>query len=57
MRAPFYSFGVIPANAYEGLEGDTPTFTVGALWLVHDSVWDILSRPSPNRFGPMSAPG
>jgi TRAP transporter TAXI family solute receptor len=37
-RAPFYSFGVIPANAYEGLEGDTPTLTVGALWLVRDSV-------------------
>ena len=37
-RAPFYSFGVIPASAYEGLEGDTPTLTVGALWLVRDSV-------------------
>jgi len=37
-RAPFYSFGVIPASAYEGLEGATPTLTVGALWLVRDSV-------------------
>ena len=37
-RAPFYSFGVIPTSAYEGLEGDTPTLTVGALWLVRDSV-------------------
>ena len=37
-RAPFYGFGVIPTSAYEGLEADTPTLTVGALWLVRDSV-------------------
>lgn len=37
-RAPFYSRGVIPRTAYEGLEEDTPTLTVGAVWLVRDSV-------------------
>lgn len=37
-RAPFYAPGVIPRTAYEGLEADVPTLTVGALWLVRDSV-------------------
>ena len=37
-HAPFYGTGVIPRTAYEGLEGDVPTLTVGALWLVRDSV-------------------
>ncbi|TQF80663.1 TAXI family TRAP transporter solute-binding subunit [Elioraea sp. Yellowstone] len=37
-RAPFYAQGVIPKAAYEGLDADTPTLTVGALWLVRDSV-------------------
>jgi TRAP transporter TAXI family solute receptor len=37
-RAPFYGTGVIPRTAYEGLEADTPTLTVGAVWLVRDSV-------------------
>lgn len=37
-RAPFYGTGVIPRTAYEGLEEDVPTLTVGALWLVRDSV-------------------
>ncbi|HYF07590.1 MAG TPA: TAXI family TRAP transporter solute-binding subunit [Acetobacteraceae bacterium] len=37
-RAPFYGVGTIPRTAYEGLEGDVPTLTVGALWLVRDSV-------------------
>jgi TRAP transporter TAXI family solute receptor len=41
-RAPFYAPGVIPRTAYEGLEADTPTLTVGALWLVRDSVSDDL---------------
>jgi TRAP transporter TAXI family solute receptor len=41
-RAPFYAQGVIPRTAYEGLEADTPTLTVGALWLVRDSVSDDL---------------
>jgi TRAP transporter TAXI family solute receptor len=41
-RAPFYAPGVIPRTAYEGLEADTPTLTVGALWLVRDSVPDDL---------------
>jgi TRAP transporter TAXI family solute receptor len=41
-RAPFYAPGVIPRTAYEGLEADTPTLTVGALWLVRDSVSDEL---------------
>jgi TRAP transporter TAXI family solute receptor len=37
-RAPFYGTGVIPRTAYEGLEADVPTLTVGALWAVRDSV-------------------
>jgi TRAP transporter TAXI family solute receptor len=37
-RAPFYGVGTIPRTAYEGLEADVPTLTVGALWLVRDSV-------------------
>ncbi len=37
-RAPFYGTGTIPRTAYEGLEGDVPTLTVGAIWLVRDSV-------------------
>lgn len=41
-RAPFYAQGTIPRTAYEGLEADTPTLTVGALWLVRDSVSDDL---------------
>jgi TRAP transporter TAXI family solute receptor len=41
-RAPFYAQGTIPRTAYEGLEADTPTLTVGALWLVRDSVSDEL---------------
>lgn len=39
-RAPFYGTGAIPRTAYDGLEGDIPTLTVGALWLVRDSVPD-----------------
>jgi TRAP transporter TAXI family solute receptor len=39
-RAPFYGTGTIPRTAYEGLEADVPTLTVGALWLVRDSVPD-----------------
>jgi TRAP transporter TAXI family solute receptor len=41
-RAPFYAQGTIPRTAHEGLEADTPTLTVGALWLVRDSVSDEL---------------
>ena len=41
-RAPFYARGTIPRTAYEGLEADVPTLTVGALWLVRDSVSDDL---------------
>jgi TRAP transporter TAXI family solute receptor len=41
-RAPFYAPGSIPRTAYEGLEADVPTLTVGALWLVRDSVPDDL---------------
>jgi TRAP transporter TAXI family solute receptor len=37
-RAPFYGTGTIPRTAYEGLEEDVPTLTVGALWAVRDSV-------------------
>ncbi|GGG31189.1 hypothetical protein GCM10010964_18920 [Caldovatus sediminis] len=37
-RAPFYGTGTIPRGAYEGLEEDVPTLTVGAVWLVRDSV-------------------
>ena len=37
-RAPFYGTGVIPRTAYEGLEEDIPTLTVGAVWAVRDSV-------------------
>ena len=37
-RAPFYGTGVIPRGAYEGMEADVPTLTVGALWAVRDSV-------------------
>jgi TRAP transporter TAXI family solute receptor len=37
-RAPFYGTGVIPRTAYEGMEADVPTLTVGALWAVRDSV-------------------
>jgi hypothetical protein len=37
-RAPFYGTGTIPRTAYEGLEADVPTLTVGALWAVRDSV-------------------
>jgi TRAP transporter TAXI family solute receptor len=37
-RAPFYGTGMIPRTAYEGLEADVPTLTVGALWVVRDSV-------------------
>jgi len=37
-RAPFYGTGVIPRTAYEGVEADVPTLTVGAVWLVRDSV-------------------
>ncbi|MCS6892923.1 MAG: TAXI family TRAP transporter solute-binding subunit [Rhodovarius sp.] len=37
-RAPFYGRGVIPRTAYEGLEADVPTLTVGACWVVRDSV-------------------
>jgi hypothetical protein len=37
-RAPFYGTGTIPRTAYEGLEADIPTLTVGALWAVRDSV-------------------
>ncbi|WP_372621793.1 TAXI family TRAP transporter solute-binding subunit [Falsiroseomonas sp.] len=37
-RAPFYGTGVIPRTAYEGLEADIPTLTVGAVWVVRDSV-------------------
>ncbi len=39
-RAPFYGTGTIPRTAYEGLEADIPTLTVGAIWLVRDSVPD-----------------
>ncbi len=37
-RAPFYGTGVIPRSAYEGMEADVPTLTVGAVWVVRDSV-------------------
>lgn len=37
-RAPFYAPGVIPATAYEGMTEDVPTLTVGACWIVRDSV-------------------
>jgi len=37
-RAPFYGTGSIPRTAYEGLDADVPTLTVGALWAVRDSV-------------------
>jgi TRAP transporter TAXI family solute receptor len=37
-RAPFYGTGVIPRGAYEGMEADVPTLTVGAIWAVRDSV-------------------
>jgi TRAP transporter TAXI family solute receptor len=37
-RAPFYGTGTIPRGAYEGMEEDVPTLTVGALWAVRDSV-------------------
>jgi TRAP transporter TAXI family solute receptor len=37
-KAPFYGRGVIPRTAYEGLEADIPTLTVGAVWLVSDRV-------------------
>lgn len=39
-RAPFYGIGTIPRTAYDGLEGDVPTLTVSAVWLVRDSVPD-----------------
>jgi TRAP transporter TAXI family solute receptor len=41
-RAPFYNTGAIPGGAYEGVAEDVPTLTVGALWLVRDSVSDEL---------------
>lgn len=41
-RAPFYNTGVIPGGAYEGVTEDVPTLTVGALWLVRDTVADDL---------------
>jgi hypothetical protein len=37
-RAPFYGRGTIPRTAYEGLEADIPTLTVGAVWLVSERV-------------------
>lgn len=37
-KAPFYGRGVIPRTAYEGLEADIPTLTVGAVWLVSAAV-------------------
>ena len=37
-RAPFYGVGTIPRTAYEGLEADITTLTVGAIWAVRDSV-------------------
>ncbi len=39
-RAPFYAEGVIPAGAYQGITQDVPTLTVGACWIVRDSVPD-----------------
>jgi hypothetical protein len=41
-KAPFYGRGVIPRTAYEGLEADIPTLTVGAVWLVSDRVSEQL---------------
>lgn len=41
-RAPFYGRGVIPRTAYEGLEADVPTLTVGAVLVVRDSLPDDL---------------
>jgi len=41
-RAPFYGQGIIPRNAYEGLEADVPTLTVGAVLVVRDSLSDDL---------------
>jgi TRAP transporter TAXI family solute receptor len=37
-RAPFYGQGIIPRSAYEGLEADVPTLTVGAVLVVRDSL-------------------
>ncbi|MDO9499965.1 TAXI family TRAP transporter solute-binding subunit [Falsiroseomonas sp.] len=37
-RAPFYGTGTIPRTAYEGLEADIPTLTVGAVLAVRDTV-------------------
>jgi len=41
-KAPFYGRGTIPRTAYEGLEADVPTLTVGAQWLVSSAVPDAL---------------
>ena len=37
-KAPLYGRGIIPRTAYEGLEGDVQTLTVGAVWLVSERV-------------------
>ncbi len=41
-KAPFYYKETIPATAYEGLSGDTPTLAVGAQWLVSADVAEAL---------------
>jgi hypothetical protein len=41
-KAPFYYKENIPATAYEGLSGDTPTLAVGAQWLVSADVDETL---------------
>ncbi len=41
-NGPFYGTGTIPRTAYEGLEADVPTLTIGAVWAVRDTVPEAL---------------